>query len=137
MPTDVSSTRSHLEGASADWDAGVEYQWVILEGHTGAIAGTIALRLKGHAADFGYFLGRGLLGARPGIWCCKCGIAMARYPVTHSTNLGYDRLRNLRSSVCWSASDCGLKDNMLCDHPPKHWWPARDTAIYARTRNDQ
>ncbi len=138
MPTDVSSTRSHLEGASADWDAGVEYQWVILEGHTGAIAGTIALRLKGHAADFGYFLGRGFwgrglaFGAASAVlqWLDTQSHILRIWATTDSGNL---RSRRLLERL-------GLRlEGIICcvTIRPNIGGPPRDTAIYARTRNDQ
>jgi RimJ/RimL family protein N-acetyltransferase len=58
MPACPEDTAQHLEGAVARWDAGLELQWVILERLTGQCAGTLSCRPRGHAADFGYFLGR-------------------------------------------------------------------------------
>ncbi len=51
-------TRSHLEAAEQRWEEGTEYQWIIEERQSGALAGTISCRVKQHSADFGYFLGR-------------------------------------------------------------------------------
>jgi ribosomal-protein-alanine N-acetyltransferase len=62
MPTAPKDTQAHLEKVSADWETGTEYQWIILERHSGQCAGTISCRPKGHAADFGYFLGRDYWG---------------------------------------------------------------------------
>ena len=58
MPTDPRDTEAHLRQSSADWDAGSEYQWVILDRSSAECMGTISCRIKGHSADFGYFLGR-------------------------------------------------------------------------------
>lgn len=62
MPTDPAATRAALLGSFADWDAGSEYQWIILERAGGECVGTLSCRLSGRAADFGYFLGRGHWG---------------------------------------------------------------------------
>ena len=56
MPSQPQDTQRHLEGAVLNWDAGLEYQWVILEHSGGECVGTISCRPQGHAAAFGYFL---------------------------------------------------------------------------------
>jgi [ribosomal protein S5]-alanine N-acetyltransferase len=50
--------RAYLEGCAARWAAGTEYHWVIEHKPAGDPIGAIACRPNGHAADFGYFLGR-------------------------------------------------------------------------------
>ena len=49
-------TRQHLEGAEQRWNDGAEFQWIIEERASGALAGTISIRPKEHSADLGYFL---------------------------------------------------------------------------------
>lgn len=57
-PQHVSDTLAHLENAIAAWNDRIEFQWVVIERATGDLAGTISARPRGHAVDFGYFLGR-------------------------------------------------------------------------------
>ncbi len=54
----VDETRAHLEGADQRWAAGTEHQYLVLDKATGAPVGSIAFRPHGHAADFGYLVGR-------------------------------------------------------------------------------
>lgn len=61
-------TRAHLEGVFESWKGGIEFQWIIEEIASGNLAGTISVRPRGHAADFGYFLtkshwGKGIASA--------------------------------------------------------------------------
>jgi len=137
MPPDVSSTRSHLEGASVDWDASVEYQWVVLDRQTGACAGTIALRVRGHAADFGYFLGRKFWGK---------GLAYgAASAVLQWLDIQPQILRiwatvdseNQRSRRLLERLGLQLEGVTRCATiRPNIGGPPRDTAIYARIKSD-
>lgn len=52
--TDVSQSLAHVERCCADWETGVEYNWVIED--DGEPVGDIAARPKGHAVAFGYLL---------------------------------------------------------------------------------
>ena len=54
--TSDAQTRRHLEGAEQRWNDGAEFQWIIEDRDSGALAGTISICPKGHSADFGYFL---------------------------------------------------------------------------------
>jgi ribosomal-protein-alanine N-acetyltransferase len=137
MPTDASSTKSHLEGASANWDSGVEYQWIILESQTGACIGTIALRVKGHAADFGYFLGRSFWGRGLAF---DAAAAVLQWLDTQSHILRIWATvdsENLRSRRLLERLGLQLEGVMRCaTFRPNIGGPPRDTAIYARTKND-
>ena len=58
MPRALAETRDHLQGYAARWQAGTEHHWMIERKPQGPAIGSIACRIKGHAADFGYFLAR-------------------------------------------------------------------------------
>lgn len=58
MPRALAETRSYLEGCAARWQAGTEHHWMIELKPQGPAIGCIACRIKGHAADVGYFLAR-------------------------------------------------------------------------------
>ncbi len=57
-PKTDQAIRTHLESVFESWNGGIEFQWIIEEIASGDLAGTIALRPRGHAADFGYFLAK-------------------------------------------------------------------------------
>jgi [ribosomal protein S5]-alanine N-acetyltransferase len=137
MPTNASSTKSHLEGASAKWDAGVEYQWIILDSQTEATVGTIALRVKGHAADFGYFIGRSFWGRGLAF---DAATAVLQWIDTQSHILRIWATvdsENLRSRRLLERLGLRLEGVMRCATlRPNIGGPPRDTAIYARTKND-
>jgi RimJ/RimL family protein N-acetyltransferase len=54
----VADAQAYLEGCAGRWAAGVEYHWIIEPRAGGPLLGCMACRVKGHAADFGYFLAR-------------------------------------------------------------------------------
>jgi len=58
MPTSDTETRKHLEEAEQRWIDKTEFQWIIEDRASGVLVGTISIRPKGHAADFGFFLAR-------------------------------------------------------------------------------
>ena len=58
MPRALAETRGYLEGCAARWQAGTEHHWMIERKSDGQAIGSIACRIQGHAADFGYFLAR-------------------------------------------------------------------------------
>ena len=58
MPRMPGATLAHLEGASARWNAGTEFQWIIEGRASGECVGTISFRPKDDGVDFGYFLAR-------------------------------------------------------------------------------
>jgi [ribosomal protein S5]-alanine N-acetyltransferase len=54
----VTEARQYLEGCASRWASGHEYHWMVVNKTDGAAIGSIACRVRGHAADFGYFLAR-------------------------------------------------------------------------------
>jgi [ribosomal protein S5]-alanine N-acetyltransferase len=54
----VADAEAYMSGCAARWAAGAEYHWVIEGRAGGPLLGCIACRVRGHAADFGYFLGK-------------------------------------------------------------------------------
>lgn len=52
--TDVSQSVAHVDRCCADWEAGVEFNWIIED--AGEPVGDIAARPKDHAVAFGYLL---------------------------------------------------------------------------------
>jgi RimJ/RimL family protein N-acetyltransferase len=57
-PAGVAETRVHLQTVDGHWQRGQEHQYLVLRKADGLALGTIAFRPRGHAADFGYVLGR-------------------------------------------------------------------------------
>lgn len=53
---------AYLQGCVARWDAGTEYHWMVVDKASGAVLGSIACRMQGHAADFGLLLARDAWG---------------------------------------------------------------------------
>lgn len=62
LQTDPSEVTARLRDASERWETGKEFQWVVEEliGHE--VIGTVSCRIRGHSADFGYFLRRSSWG---------------------------------------------------------------------------
>lgn len=58
---DLTVTQAFFDGCAERWEQGVEYHWIIETPAEHQAAGCMGLRLRGHEADFGYFL-------RPGYW---------------------------------------------------------------------
>ena len=134
-PMDATAIRSNLESASVAWESGEEYQWVILDPHARDMAGTIAIRPKGHAADFGYFLGREFWGR---------GLAFAAATALLSWLDSQSHIlriwatvdfENARSRRLLERLGLELEGVMRCaTFRPNIGGLPRDTAIYARTR---
>lgn len=70
-PRQADETQAYFDGCAARWQAGVEHHWMIElkqpvppqgaqegRGQRQPVIGSIACRIQGHAADFGYFLAR-------------------------------------------------------------------------------
>jgi RimJ/RimL family protein N-acetyltransferase len=53
-----SEVRPFLQSRLARWDSGEEYSWAATIPEDDRVIGMIACRLRGHAADIGYVLGR-------------------------------------------------------------------------------
>src|SRR5215472_3276470 len=136
MPSVPRETEAHLEDSVAEWEKGTEYQWIILERSTGECAGTIACRRKGHAADFGYFLGRQYWGR---------GLASEAGEAVVSWLAGQPEIQRI-----WATTDAeNTRSRRLLERlglqlegvlrvatvRPNIGGPPRDTAIYARTRS--
>jgi ribosomal-protein-alanine N-acetyltransferase len=58
----VADAQAYLDGVADRWASGAEYHWIIEPRAGGALLGCMACRVKGHAADFGYFLDRSAWG---------------------------------------------------------------------------
>lgn len=63
-PQCLAETQHFFDGCAARWQSGAEYHWMIelKTGATDGCIGCIGCRIKGHAADFGYFLARAAWG---------------------------------------------------------------------------
>ncbi|MEJ0007060.1 MAG: GNAT family N-acetyltransferase [Steroidobacteraceae bacterium] len=135
MPTDPSTVRSHLEKISAGWETGDEYQWVILEQRGGEVAGTIAVRPRGHAADFGYFLGRDYWGKGLAFDAATALFSwLDSQPQIVRVWASVDS-ENLRSRRLLSRLGLELEGVMRgATFRPNIGGMPRDTAIYARIR---
>jgi [ribosomal protein S5]-alanine N-acetyltransferase len=58
----VADAESYMNGCADRWASGDEYHWVIEDKAGGPLLGCIACRVRGHAADFGYFFARSAWG---------------------------------------------------------------------------
>jgi RimJ/RimL family protein N-acetyltransferase len=135
MPVDPRDTTTHLEEAFANWEAGSEYQWIVLERSSGECAGSIAFRPKGHAVDFGYFLGRNYWGR--GLACDAASTVIAWL----STQPEITRIwatvdsENVRSRRLLERLGLELEGMMrMATVRPNIGGPPRDTALYAYIR---
>jgi ribosomal-protein-alanine N-acetyltransferase len=54
----VGAVAAYLESSGSAWQSGEEWYWVVTLLEVDRAIGGAALRIKGHAADFGYVLGR-------------------------------------------------------------------------------
>jgi ribosomal-protein-alanine N-acetyltransferase len=135
MPADASATRQHLERMTNAWESRDEYQWVILDQHSGAMVGTIGVRPKGHAADFGYFLGRAFWGK--GL-ATNAAAALLSWLDSRPEILriwATVDLENARSRRLLERLELKLEGVMRCaTFRPNIGGPPRGTAIYARTK---
>ena len=57
-PQRLAETQNFFDGCAARWQSGTEYHWMIELKADAVALGCIGCRIKGHAADFGYFLSR-------------------------------------------------------------------------------
>ena len=57
-PQHLADTQAFFDGCAARWHTGAEYHWMIELKADGTVMGCVSCRIKGHAADFGYFLSR-------------------------------------------------------------------------------
>lgn len=135
MPADPTDTEAHLRGASAAWDAGSEYQWVILERNGAACLGTISCRPRGHSADFGYFLGREHWGKGFAADAASAVIAwLDAQPQIVRVWASAD-VENVRSRRLLERLGLQLEGVLrMATVRPNIGRLPRDTAIYARTR---
>ena len=135
MPTEVGATRTHLEQVHASWDAGHEFQWIALERQTGACAGTISVRIKGHAADFGYFFGRRFWGR---CLAFDAATAVLRWLDTQPQILRVWATvdsENVRSRRLLERLELQFEGTMRCATlRPNIGGSPRDTAVYARVK---
>jgi RimJ/RimL family protein N-acetyltransferase len=135
MPVDPRDTEMHLEEAFGNWEAGSEYQWIVLERSSGECVGSIACRPKGHAVDFGYFLGRNYWGRGMARDAASTLIAwlftqpeILRIWATVDTE-------NIRSRRLLERLGLQLEGVMrMATVRPNIGGSPRDTAIYAHTR---
>jgi len=90
--TDPREPMEFLEQCAARWDSGDEYAWIITVKPDDRAIGSISVRVRGHAADFGYILNRN-------VWRRGYATEAARAVVTWTESL---------SSVyrVWATCDC-------------------------------
>jgi [ribosomal protein S5]-alanine N-acetyltransferase len=62
LQTEFQKTEDHMAGWDARWTSGEEFQWVIALANDPFVCGTIACRVRDHAADFGYFTNKSYWG---------------------------------------------------------------------------
>lgn len=135
MPTDPKDTESHLRNSSADWDAGSEYQWVILDRNSAECVGTISCRPRGHSADFGYFLGRNHWGrglATDAAWAILAWLDTQSEIIRVWASVDVENVRSRRLLERLGLHLEGVL-HMATVRPNIGGLP-RDTAIYARTK---
>jgi [ribosomal protein S5]-alanine N-acetyltransferase len=135
MPTALRDTQLHLEKVAAAWETGSEYQWIILERHSGLCAGTISCRPRGHAADFGYFLGRDYWGKGLASDAASAVISwLAAQPEIIRIWATVD-IENARSRRLLERLGLELEGVMrMATVRPNMRGPPRDTAVYARIK---
>lgn len=135
MPTDPMATESHLRQTSADWDTGCGYQWVILDRTSAECVGTISCRPNGHAADFGYFLGRNYWGRGLATDAASAVVAwLDTQPEIVRVWASVD-VENIRSRRLLERLGLQLEGVLrMATLRPNIGRLPRDTAVYARTK---
>jgi RimJ/RimL family protein N-acetyltransferase len=135
--TELSTTESFFSGCVERWESGTEFHWIIETSDHYDTAGCIALRIRGHAADFGYFLlpefwGRGLASAAATLvitWLKQQPGIFRIWATTDSENLRsmttLERLGMRREGTLRMAA---VRPN-ISDIP-------RDTAVFGVSRTD-
>jgi ribosomal-protein-alanine N-acetyltransferase len=58
----IDAAKEYLRDCEPRWDTVQEYDWMIILTETNEIIGGLSLRIRGHAADFGYILNRNFWG---------------------------------------------------------------------------
>ena len=133
---DVEATRGYLQGCAQRWDAGSEFHWMIELKPAGEVAGCIACRVRGHAADFGYFMARARWGQGYGseaaallVGWLQRQAGVVRIWATTDTD-------NTRSAAVLRKAGLSLEGVMRkATLRPNIGGPPRDTALYAWVRD--
>lgn len=135
MPTNPEDTEAHLRRTSADWDAGAEYQWVILDRGSGGCIGTIACRARGRHVDFGYFLDRKHWGRGLGADAASTLLGWLDAQPEITRIWATVDIENARSRRLLERMGLRLEAVLkMATIRPNIGGPARDTAVYARMR---
>ncbi|MGC4077309.1 MAG: GNAT family N-acetyltransferase [Rubrivivax sp.] len=136
-PTGPQDVAHHLAEAVRDWDAGREFQWVIVEGRDGAVVGTISCRPRGHEADFGYFLARGAWGRGLAFEAAVAVLAWLRSQPQILRIRATADVDNLRSRRLLERLGLELEGVMRrATRRPNLGGGPRDTTLYAWVRED-
>ncbi|MBI3369467.1 MAG: GNAT family N-acetyltransferase [Burkholderiales bacterium] len=133
----VADAEVYMNGCADRWASGAEYHWVIESRAGGPVLGCIGCRVRGHAADFGYFLARSAWGQ---------GIA------TEASSLLVGWLRRQPSVLrIWATTDAenvrsakvlerlGMQREgvlRMATYRPNIGGLPRDTAVYALCKSD-
>jgi [ribosomal protein S5]-alanine N-acetyltransferase len=62
MQQDITVMQARRASCDARWESGEEYHWVIEGLDSGGVLGCMSCRVRGHQADFGFFLARNAWG---------------------------------------------------------------------------
>lgn len=138
MPLTPEDTRLHLEGMAGRWDQGVEHQYVILAQRGGGCVGTLACRPRGHAVDFGYFLGRQHWGQGLGTEAAGALLAWLEAQPEILRIWASADVDNLRSRGLLERLGLQLEGILrMATLRPNLGGPPRDTAIYGKLTRPQ
>lgn len=135
--TSVADTEAFMGGCAARWSTGAEYHWVIEDSAGGPLLGCIACRVKGHAADFGYFLarqawGRGIATEASSLllaWLHRQPSIFRIWATTDAENIRSARVLERLGMQCEGVL-------RMATYRPNIGGRPRDTAIYALCKAD-
>jgi RimJ/RimL family protein N-acetyltransferase len=136
-PGSVAETRVHLQAVDERWQRGQEHQYLVVRKADGVALGTIAFRPRGHAADFGYVLGRAHWGQGHGTEAATLLAGwLRRQPVLQRLWATCDAGNGASARVLEKA---GLAREALMRKAsvrPNLGGAIRDTLLYAWVRDD-
>lgn len=137
-PQGVAETRVHLQAVDERWMRGQEHQYLVVRKADGLPLGSIAFRPRGHAADFGYLLGRAHWGQGYGTESARLlGDWLRRQPVLVRLWATCDADNTASARVLHAA---GLQREALMRRAsmrPNLGGAIRDTLLYAWVRDEE
>ena len=136
-PKQPADTQAYFDGCSARWRQGAEYHWMIELKPAALAIGCIGCRIKGHAADFGYFLGHAHWGQGYATEAAALLLGWLRRQAAVVRIWATTDADNAASAAVLRKAGLQLEGIMRkATLRPNIGGPPRDTALYALVREE-